>query len=148
MKTPGKLLQDLKWSVALRGAYIVYVVVVSGLSPRSWGLLLRGLLIGGPLSLYALYGLVMSGFRGWKTGVFRVVLPVALGVGVLWWSRWLGSGWLAGLSLFAVFAGWRAYNNWETLVNAKRYARMIRKQGNTDELLEQVEEYQDSERGV
>jgi len=50
--------------------------------------------------------------------------------------------------LFAVFAAWRAYNNWETIIHAKRYARMIRTQGNTEELLQQVEDMKDDDGGV
>jgi len=142
VKTPGKLLSDLKRAVAFRGAYLVYIIVALWLTEGS-ALLLRAVVMAAPLMAHSLYKWVQRGFDGWKAGLQGLVLPFVLSVGVLWWSSYLDSAWLAGLSLFAVFAAWRAYNNWETIVNAKRYARMIRTQGNTQELLQQVEEMKD-----
>jgi hypothetical protein len=147
VKTPGELLSDLKRTVALRGAYLVYVLVVLWLS-ASWSLLLRGLLMAAPLMIYSLYRWARRGFSGWKAGLQGIIVPFVLSVGVLWWSGYLGSAWLAGLSLFAVFAAWRAYKNWETIIHAKRYARMIRTQGNTEELLDMVDDMKDDGGGV
>lgn len=144
MKSPGKLLSDLKWTVALRGAYLVYVLVALWLSSGQ-ALLLRALVMGAPLMLYALYRWFRQGLSGWKAGLRGLILPFVISAAVLWWTDFIGSAWLAGLSVFALFASWRAYQNWETILNAKRYARMIRMQGNTDELLDKVEEYQDEE---
>lgn len=144
VKSPGKLLTDLKWSVALRGAYLVYIFVVLWLSAGRH-VVLRALVMAAPLMVYSLYQWFQRGFRGWKAGLQGVIVPFVISVGVLWWSSYLDSAWLAGLSLFAVFAAWRAYQNWETIVHAKQYARMIRTQGNTEELLDRVEDFKDEE---
>jgi len=145
VKSPGQLLHDLKWTVALRGAYLVYVIVVVWLTAGR-SLLLRAVVMAAPLMAYSLYSWVRRGFDGWKAGLQGVMLPFVISAGVLWWTSLLDSAWLAGLSLFAMFAAWRAWGNWETLVHAKEYARMIRTQGRTEELLDKVEEY--SEDGV
>jgi len=147
VKSPGQLLHDLKWTVALRGAYLVYVLVVLWITAGR-ALLLRAVVMAAPLMAYSLYKWARRGFDGWKAGLRGLILPFVISAAVLWWSSYLDSAWLAGLSLFGVFAAWRAYNNWETIVNAKRYARMIRTQGNTQELLQQVEEMKDDDGGV
>jgi len=144
VKTPGKLLSDLKRAVAFRGAYLVYIIVALWLSAGS-ALLLRAVVMAAPLMAHSLYKWVQRGFDGWKAGLQGLVLPFVLSVGVLWWSSYLDSAWLAGLSLFAVFAAWRAYKNWDTIMHAKQYARIIRVQGNTEELLDKVEDFKDEE---
>jgi len=144
VKSPGRLLSDLKWTVALRGAYLVYVLVALWLS-ASLSLLVRALLMAAPLMAYSAYKWVRRGFDAWKAGLQGLILPFAISVVVLWWSSYLDSAWLAGLSLFAVFAAWRAYKNWDTIMHAKQYARIIRVQGNTEELLDKVEDFKDEE---
>jgi len=142
VKSPGELLGDLKRTVALRGVYLVYVLVVLWLSAGR-ALLVRAVVMAAPLMVFSLYKWVQRGLSGWKAGLRGLIVPFVISAAVLWWSSYLGSAWLAGLSLFAVFAAWRAYNNWETIIHAKRYARMIRTQGNTEELLHEVEEMKD-----
>jgi len=122
---PGKLLGDLKRTVALRGGFLVWMTLCLYLSPVRTVPLLAAVVVS-PLWSYGAYRGATAGFESKIEVLYTFVLPYAILTAVLGLYRYTGRPVLTGAVVFSVFAVYRAYVYWDTIKNAKRIARMIR----------------------